>query len=136
MGCLTAQAALIVAALASEPQEIIARDQVDLIEVNHYYNEYGKHEFDQLIFYDWSADESRFHVRAWRLIKHESQVPYHDVRSDTYVATWQDGELLRNVRADALRETWTQYDPELLERAALPKNQRRELRRFRSASAD
>jgi hypothetical protein len=28
-----------------------------------------------------------------------------------------------------MRESWTQYDPELIERAHLPKEQRRELRK-------
>ena len=96
--------------------------------------EAGKHVFDQLIFYDWSREESRYHVRAWRLIKHPSQFPLHDLRTDTYVATWQDGDVLRSVSGDAFRETWTQYDPELLERSALPKSQRRELGRVRSTS--
>lgn len=132
MGCLNAHAALLFAALTFHPQEFVARDEVDLIEVNHYYDEYGKHVFDQLIFYDWSSQESRFHVRAWRLIKHDSQVPHRDWVKDEFVTTWKDGDLLRTVRAEMLRETWTQYDPELLERAALPKSQRRELRRLHS----
>lgn len=134
MCCLSAQAALLLAAVNFTPQEFVARDEVDLIEVNHYYDEAGKHVFDQLIFYDWSGEESRYHVRAWRLIKHPSQFPLHDLRTDTYVATWQDGEVLRSVSGDAFRETWTQYDPELLERSALPKSQRRELGRVRSTS--
>jgi hypothetical protein len=134
MCCLSAQAALLLAAVNFTPQEFVARDQVDLIEVNHYYDEAGKHVFDQLIFYDWSGEESRYHVRAWRLIKHPSQFPHRDVRADAYVATWQDGDVLRSVRGEAFRETWTQYDPELLERAALPKSQRRELGRVRSTS--
>jgi hypothetical protein len=134
MGCLNAQAVLLLAAVSFHPQEVVARDQVDLIEINHYYDEYGKHVFDQLIFYDWSAEESRHHVRAWRLIKHDSQIPYRDWQKEQYVATWQDGDVLRTVQSDSIRETWTQYDPELLERAALPKSQRKELRRFRSDS--
>jgi hypothetical protein len=134
MGCLSAHAALLLAAVNFTPHDVVARDDVDLIEVNHYYDEAGKHVFDQLIFYDWSREESRYHVRAWRLIKHPSQFPLHDLRTDTYVATWQDGEVLRSVSGDAFRETWTQYDPELLERSALPKSQRRELGRVRSTS--
>ncbi len=40
---------------------------------------------------------------------------------------WQDGEIVRRVQADSVRETWTQYDPELLERGYLAKDRREEL---------
>lgn len=129
---ITLVATLCLAAATIVPQSpVVAADRVDLIEVNHYYDEYGKHVFDQLIFYDWCGDECRFHVRAWRLLKRDDQRPVHDWRRGEFVATWIDDGLLRTVRAAMIRETWTQYDPELLERAVLPKSQRRELRRVR-----
>ena len=68
-------------------------------------------------------------VRAWRLVKNPSQLPQRD---------WADGRLLwpcgktaeqlRHVRSQSIRETWTQYDPELVEREYLPKERRKELR--------
>ena len=49
-----------------------------------------------------------------------------------YVALWQDcgqgGEILRRVHSQSIRETWTQHDPELVEREYLPKERRKELR--------
>ena len=39
---------------------------VDLIEVNHFYDENGKRVFDQLIFWDWKPAEAAHRVRAWR----------------------------------------------------------------------
>lgn len=48
-----------------------------------------------------------------------------------YSATWHDGELLRVIEAASFRETWTQYDPELVERDYLPKERRRELVKVR-----
>ena len=42
----------------------ITRQQVDLIELNHYIDEDGREVFRQLIFYDWSKSYKRFHVRA------------------------------------------------------------------------
>ena len=33
--------------------EDIAREEVDLIEVNHFFDEQGRLVFEQLIFYDW-----------------------------------------------------------------------------------
>jgi len=110
------------------PTAPVARDQVDLIEVNHYHDEHGKLVFDQIIFYDWSPHDSRYHVRAWRLLKRPAQLPRRNWRDGGFTAVWRDGEVLRMVRAKAVRETWTQHDPELVERNYLPKDQRRELR--------
>ncbi len=108
-----------------------ATEVVDLVEVNHYYDEAGKHVFDQLIFYDWVCDEQRYHVIAWRLLKQPSQLPVATLTKRSapreWTCTWLDGELLRRIRARQFRETWTQHDPELRERAHLPKDQRREL---------
>ena len=109
----------------------VATDQVDLIEYNHLYDEQGRHVLDQLIFYDWSRSESRYQIRDWRLIKSKKQVPHRDERRGLYVATWYDGDSIRQVRAVSVRETWTQYDPELVEREFLPKEQRRELTSLR-----
>ena len=122
-------AALIIAVACSViPSEDVAREAVDLIEVNHFYDEQGRLVFDQVIFYDWSKDDARYTVRAWRLVKNPAQLPQRDWKTGGYLAVWQDGELLRHVRANSIRETWTQYDPELVERGHLPKERRKELR--------
>ena len=115
--------------LGITPQEDVARESVDLIEVNHFYDEHGRLVFDQVIFYDWSQDDARYMVRAWRLVKNPAQLPQRDWKGGGgYLVVWQDGELLRHVRAQSIRETWTQYDPELVEREYLPKERRKELR--------
>ena len=118
----------IVVVLGINPTEDVARETVDLMEVNHFYDEQGRLVFDQVIFYDWSPDHSRYMVRAWRLVKNPSQLPERDWRDGGYLAVWQDGEILRRVRAQSMRESWTQYDPELAEREYLPKEKRKELR--------
>lgn len=111
----------------TNPLTPVTIDQVDMIEYNHFFDEQGRHVFDQLIFYDWSPREQRYHVRDWRMIKEPSQFPYRDPRRDLYLVTWQDGQVLRQVRARIIRESWTQHDPELSERSYLPKEHRREL---------
>jgi hypothetical protein len=121
----------IVAVLGVSPQEDVARETVDLLEVNHFYDEHGRLVFDQVIFYDWSADDARYMVRAWRMVKNPAQLPQRDWSANGgggYFTVWQDGELLRHVRSQSMRETWTQYDPELIEREYLPKERRKELR--------
>jgi len=110
-----------------DPVENLVHERVDLIELNHCYDESGKHIFDQLIFYDWSPTSRVYQVLAWRLVKRPSHVPQHDAKRDDFVLTWQDGPIFRRVRATTFRETWTQHDPELVARANLPKENRRGL---------
>jgi hypothetical protein len=109
------------------PREDIAVETVDLIEVNHFYDDQGRLVFDQCIFYDWSPADGRFMVRAWRLVKNPSQLPQRDWAAGGYTAVWQDGDVLRKVVSEGMRESWTQHDPELVEREYLPKERRRDL---------
>jgi hypothetical protein len=127
MATLSLTVALLCSVVGTNPIRHVTVDQVDVIEYNHFYDEQGRHVFDQLIFYDWSPRENRYQIRDWRLIKTVSQAPYHDQQRGLYVATWHDGLTLRQVRGHAIRESWTQYDPELVERSVLPKEHRREL---------
>jgi hypothetical protein len=117
-----------VVAVGVAPREDVSRESVDLIELNHFYDEHGRLVFDQVIFYDWSASDARYNVRAWRLVKNPSQLPQRDWSTGGYSAMWQDGEQLRRLHSKSIRETWTQYDPELVEREYLPKERRKELR--------
>ncbi|GIW92823.1 MAG: hypothetical protein KatS3mg110_0864 [Pirellulaceae bacterium] len=121
--CLWMAAVLV----GSNPAALVVTDQVDLIEVNHYFDEHGRHVFDQTIYYEWCPVQGRYQVRAWRLVKSPSQVPSRDPVTGQYSALWHDGGVLRRVFAKSVRETWTQYDPELSEQEFLPKDQRRDL---------
>jgi hypothetical protein len=118
---------LTVPVLAHDNPQDVVTEQVDVVELNHFYDESGRLVFDQIIFYDWSPCCERHQVRAWRLVKCRSQIPVRDWDRGGHVATWHDGEVLRSVRAQTCRETWTQYDPELVEREILSKDKRREL---------
>lgn len=115
----------ILLAILPLPDDIV-RDSVSVTEINHYYDSNGCHIFDQIIYWDWEQDH--YNVRAWRLLKHESQRPSYIGRRG-WVTTHFDGETLRRVRAESFRETWTQYDVELLERDILPPERRRGLRK-------
>lgn len=135
MGTLASTLGVLVAVCGITPQEDVSRDRVDLVEVNHFYDDVGRHVFDQVIFYDWSPADCRHVVRAWRMVKKPNQLPQRNWTDNTYTATWNDGEVLREVRAATMRESWTQYDPELVEREYLPKEKRRELRPVRVPQA-
>jgi|GEM_PF-1002149 hypothetical protein len=111
-------------------------EQVDLIELNHFHDAEGEHRFDQLIFYRWHPRTRTYHVHAWRLINPEkrpspspSMRPVARFGRSGYECCWHDGDLLRHVWAPAMRETWTQYDPERVNTAHLPKELRSDLAR-------
>ncbi len=112
---------------ASQPKTDMLSDQVDLIEINHCYDENGQLVFDQLLFYDWCASKGHYDVRDWRLLKSPFQMPRRNQESGRFVAVWRDGSILRKVHAKTIRESWTQYDPEIMEQEFLPKDQRRSL---------
>ena len=113
----------------SDPPPISVTEHVDLIEVNHYFDDAGKPVFDQLIFYNWDATARRYNVCAWRLLKNPNQLPIRNPRNGMYYASWHDGKLLRVIEAEERMETWTQFDPETHERAFLPKGMRTDLLR-------
>jgi hypothetical protein len=118
--------------VGSNPIEDVPCDRVDLIEVNHFHDEQGRLVFDQVIFYEWSPEKGRHQVQAWRLLKNANQKPRRDYKTGEYVASWLDGETIREVRAATVRESWTQYDPELVEREYLAKEKRKDLAKVRT----
>ena len=108
------------------------QERADLTELNHFYDDNGKLVFDQTIFYDWSVADERYHVRAWRLMKNApAELTHRDWLRGGYRTTWHDSgsEIITDVWSPEYRETWTQYDPELVEREYLPKEKRKELRK-------
>ena len=93
---------------------------VDLIELNHVHDDEGRERFTQAIFWDWDDYESRFVVVDWRMVKQSVMWPR------------RDGMEFRQagvaVRARHWRETWTQHDPEVEDRARWPVTARRRIR--------
>src|SRR5690606_33133755 len=91
----------IVAALALGivPHLPLVRDRVDVLELNRVYDDQGRPILTQMIFWDWRQRDARLHVVAWRLWRDESQQPTRDWAQGDYVLLWNDGELLREVRA-------------------------------------
>jgi hypothetical protein len=120
----TSLTAWILAAGSSSGPDVLT-DKVDLIEINHCYDEKGQLVFDQLLFYDWCPATAHYNVRDWRLLKTPLQLPRRSYETGGFVAVWRDGTTMRKVYAETIRETWTQYDPEILEQQFLPKEQRR-----------
>lgn len=103
------------------PQSTVLDDTADIVELNHYYDHRGDLVFNQLIFWQWCADQSVHRVFAWRIVKSPQQFPLRDWQRDGYTTIWQDQRELRRVRSTATRRTWTQYDPEVLDRQHVPR---------------
>ena len=119
--------ALALTVLAMLPPAGVVSDRVDLIEVNHVYDDLGNPVFRQAIFYDWRLAAGAFEVRAWRLLKHADQRPVRDWDTGRWTMIFQDGDVLREVRAAFFYESWTQYDVEIDQRRRLPPEYRRGL---------
>lgn len=118
----------ILALLSIVHRSVTVTDAVDLIERNHFYDDECRLVFEQVIFYDWSEKDGRYQVRAWRLIKDPSHIPVRDYQTGGYRATWIDGDILRCIYSKSYQETFTQHDPELIERQFLEKERRKPLR--------
>ncbi len=112
--------------LSVVPLSEVSFDSVDLIEHNHFYDERGAHVFDQIIYYEWCCDTSSFMIIDWRLVK-PTNIGIIPQKSDVYSSIWFDSYTIRKIRSKSYVETWTQYDPELLHRSILPKDDRAEL---------
>jgi hypothetical protein len=116
---LTPPILLLLAAQTAQASNPISRNEtelsVDLIELNHHYDKCGKKSYDQVIFYEWSAQYRRFHVIAWCLIEEDDpRLPVRMPGSDHYVVRWPQRECgsTRKVTSPLFRETWSKVDPE------------------------
>jgi hypothetical protein len=100
----------------------------DLIELNHFYDDLGRHAYDQIIFYEWSPDYRRFHVISWVLFEADltltlsSNKEWHSVR-------WRDREnkVNRELKSKLFRETSSNVDPERANKKLFDEKFRRRL---------
>jgi hypothetical protein len=98
-------------------QHSTTRECVDLMELNHFYDDAGRHVYDQVIFYEWAADAKAFHVRAWCLVDTKDPDharPWRSQHDDRWHFQWfdKDHRLVRAIQSRQFRESWTQFDPE------------------------
>lgn len=102
-------------------------EQVDLIELNHHYDDLGRHNYDQVIFYEWCPEYKRFHVIAWCLVDEErKRMPTQSVNRAEWTVRWQDRDprIQREVKSQLFRETWSQIDPERANKELLEEKHR------------
>ena len=92
-------------------------EHVDLIELNHFYDQKGAFLYDQVIFYERSPATGRFQVRAWCLVEDRelhNRRPIKNESTGVYQVDWYDSDqrLQRKITSRLYRESWTQIDPE------------------------
>lgn len=96
----------LVAGLGSHAAKNEISQQVDLIELNHFYDDLGRHAYDQVIFYEWSPDYRRHDVIAWRLVERFEDYPKQNF--GVWSVRWLDSEtfkIKRLVTSRQFRET-------------------------------
>jgi hypothetical protein len=107
-------------------------ESVDMIELNHFHDSFGRHLYDQVIFYEWSIEHQRYHVRAWLLIEDHNPAqkrPERSYRDNRYHVRWhdRDSRVNRHVHSQHYRESWTQTDPERANKKLLDERDRKSL---------
>lgn len=98
-------------------------NNVDIIEINHYFGPDNKEIIVQMIFWDWDWDLDNFVVRDWRI--HKFARPAR--QRGRYMVQWFDRKKPRRVYANQCIETWTYFDPEVANREILPRHYRKGL---------
>lgn len=136
---------------------LVVSDRVDMAELNHFYGRDGSLVFSQVVWWDWNVSEGRWDVVDWRLLKdvsveipeakrawelaHPDGPPYvplfigghaTPVRCGSrWVSEWHDEKSgkPRRVIAAFFKESWTDWDVELVAREDKPQERRRGLKR-------
>jgi len=119
---------------------MVVADRVDVIELNHFYDNNGRLVFDQVIFWDWAPPLPEqdgpgcFVVVAWQLSGEKRPLrPSHNWQLGKYVLIYHDGTVLRRITSTSFRETWTQVDPERANRDVLSPYARRGLSTWKNS---
>lgn len=110
----------------SNPQPILLEETIDTIEISNVYDDRGRKTFTQIIFRDWNPKTEYHEIVAWRMIT--SVIRIDKYNKIVYLSDTKNEVVpTRKVHYKNFIETWTFDDPELKERARLPKSKRREL---------
>ncbi len=108
---------VLICAVSSHKGNRSTDEHVDLIELNHFYDQHGRLVYDQVIFYELTKDTLRFQVRAWCLVEDRESLnrrPTKNYQTELYQVDWYDTDqrLLRRISSRLFRESWSQVDPE------------------------
>ena len=100
--------------------------RVERVELNHVYDANCEHSFDQLILRRWqrlTAGDGHY-VTDWQTITEENRLVIRPL-DDLTLITWNHEGEDYAILTLRVRETWTQFDPEVLDRKKLKPDDRR-----------
>ena len=122
--------------LLTVPQNDVTRDSCDVIEIHHVYDSssrvdsFGKfkvevkHRATYLLFWDWVPHENDWVCICWRRWAED----YPMRRGGVWFVHFVDkGGTFREVQAICFRETWSDFDAEVVNRRKYENRYRREL---------
>jgi hypothetical protein len=107
--------AIIIILDAGRPSSIEHR-RFDVIELNHRYDETGRHCYSQIIVWNWKPEVRKHHVEAWWLVDADrlSQLPRKT--NGKYLVLLKRSEKVYEITAPVFRETRTVEDPERIDK--------------------
>ena len=124
-------------ALGTGGKDLVSTDEVDTIELNSYHDCKGKLVFRQLIFWNlryvrrqpdcWRGPWQPWNsvCEGWRICK---RFPLVEKRGNRFVIHFFDKRngdgFLRKIVAKSVVRTWTQHDPEVVNRRLWPVGKR------------
>lgn len=119
---------LILSSSGFSSKDKVLFETCDLIELNHFYDDLGRHAYDQIIFYEWSPDYRRFHVISWVLIDSNSGATLSNTK-EWHSVEWRDTEnkVNRQLKSKLFRETFSNVDPERANKKLFDEKFRRRL---------
>lgn len=99
-------------------------EHCDQVEVNHYHDCNGREAFTQIIFWKWYQDDQEYHVREWKLQDAKESIEIIRGRVVTVRFRDQTEKIDRVIIAECFKESWTQVDPERLDKETLAEGER------------
>lgn len=98
----------------------VITDRVGLIELNHQYSYAGRYTYSQIIFWEFDPSTRRKHVRDWTLLEPSSPIekcPLKNIDTGIIESKWIDDKgVSRVVTSPDFLESWTQEDPERMDK--------------------
>ena len=128
--------------LASNNHYEIVKDEVDIQELNRYYDKSGKLILEQMVYWDYciekrlEKDRDGFtdlyecldkKVVDWRLLKNKNQIPIKDYKTGKFTARFRDEEDYREISSKIFYRSETFEDVEVGNRFKYPVSCRRKL---------
>ena len=85
--------ALLASSFGGTTAEVTITDSVDLIEVNHHFDEHRRLVMEQVVFYKWCPLKSRYRVCDWRPLKSQQQIPRKTFPATSMRRTGKMGDI-------------------------------------------